>query len=443
MMWFSRTLFFTFATLMRFMKVVSFISVVVFVALSVCVEAQEASYITKDIRFEGIRVTKASWLRTYMNCKEGTPFDVEEYERDLQNIRNLNLFFSVSGEWIVERDSVHIIVRVKEARYVYPYLYIGGFKESFQLALGLSNINWRGKGATLGVWYRYYDRSSLSLFYKQPRMPGSRWGHEEVLGVYGTIEPLYFQDAKGLALYDLYNLASKAYYWMDINTHIEFGGGYFHEKYAAYDRSAKEHLKEPLLRNKFLLQISLTRDSRDYSFEKVTGEMYQASSNYVYTIEEPAFPFYSFQLEWRHYRMLPKMRVNLASRLSVAMGTNRVSPYLPYVIDGFSSVRGVGNRVARGTSLALINVELRRRLAVVPWAILQGVAFGDVAWLRDAGTPLATWFTPSSNYSYAGAGIRVAMQKWYHVVLRVDYSWALHTTRGASGGWVFGVGQFF
>ncbi len=412
-------------------------------ALPVIVAQPKEDYIIRDIRFEGLRQTRETWLRTYVTSKEGEHFSIQTYERDLQNIRNLNLFFSVEGEWIVSEDSVDIIIRIREARYVYPYFYIGGFENSFQLALGLSKINWRGEGATLGAWYRYYDRHSVSIFYEQPRFPGSTRGFNVFLWKYGTIEPLYFDGEKGMTLYDLYNVSAKLHQWQSIDRKISIGLNYFYEKYTGFDDFTKSQLPLPLKRNKALLSLEFVKDKRDFSYEIVKGAYFKILTEYVYTLEEPDYPFYSVQVEWKEYRMIHPGNINIAARLNASIGTNRISPYLPFVVDGYINVRGAGDRIARGTALALFNLELRKRIYTHPLAIFQGVLLTDIAWLRTAGTPIDQWLRPHSNYTYLGAGGRIILQKWYHIVLRLDYSRAVRNSNGATGGWVLGVGQFF
>ncbi len=399
-------------------------------------------YKIDTIVFEGLNVTQEDWLRTFIQCKEGAPFSPEIYERDLQNIRNINLFFSVKGEWRVSGGQVAITIKIREAKYVYPYVYVGGFKEAFQVSLGLSNIHWKGKGGTLGIWYRYYDRHSFSAFYRMPRLTNSSLGYEWAVGKYGTVEPLYFQDQVCLVNYDLFSTSSKLYRWMGLHQRVEAGLGIFHEVYTALDEHPVAILSHPIKKNKGLISLSYILDRRDYSYEMVEGNFLELSSEYVYTLEEPQFPFAAGQVTWKNYKKLGG-KWNSAFRLRLSYGTNRYSPFLPYVIDGFANVRGSGNRIARGTAMALFNFELRRRVYQNRYGIVQLVTFSDLAWLRKAGDSIPSWWSAKSNYSYAGFGGRVLLQRFYHIVLRLDYSRAIHTNGGAKGGLVFGIGQFY
>ena len=50
-----------------------------------------------SISFEGLTVTKESYLRDIISCKENARFDDKLFQDDIFLLRNLNLFFEVEG----------------------------------------------------------------------------------------------------------------------------------------------------------------------------------------------------------------------------------------------------------------------------------------------------------------------------------------------------------
>ena len=152
------------------------------------------------ITFQGLTKTKEEFLLSIIRCEIGMEFDSIVFNNDEQIIKNLNLFFHVEGisEWNQTAEGWDLLFVIQEAKYLYPILTASGFKTQFKLEAGFNQINFRGKGESIGVVYQYYDRHSISGFYNAPRHKNGKTGHDLALTKYSTIEPLYFQDSLGI-----------------------------------------------------------------------------------------------------------------------------------------------------------------------------------------------------------------------------------------------------
>lgn len=94
--------------------------------------------------------------------------------------------------------------------------------------------------------------------------------------------------------------------------------------------------------------------------------------------------FVKFTSDFTSYKNIWK-RGNLAFHHKFGIATNNFSPFSPFVIDGFLNIRGVGNRIERGTAEHIINLEYRHTLFNKKYFTLQGIMFIDYGALRDAG----------------------------------------------------------
>ena len=113
----------------------------------------------------------------------------------------------------------------------------------------------------------------------------------------------------------------------------------------------------------------------------------RAVSIHFFWLEDQEMPdqgFTKVDITYKGYHLINK-KGNLAYHARLGFANNVFSPFSPYVLDGFVNVRGIGNRVARGTAEVCINTEYRQELIEHKWFILQGVGFTDIASLRDAG----------------------------------------------------------
>jgi hypothetical protein len=128
-------------------------------------------------------------------------------------------------------------------------------------------------------------------------------------------------------------------------------------------------------------------------------------------------------------------------RLRLGTATNKVSPFVPFVLDNYITVRGVGNRVSRGTAEATLNLEYRHTLLENSRGALQGVVFTDLSAWRPAGSPYSDMLLKKNNVTFLGLGVRLHLRKLNNFILRLDYGQSV--TNSGRQGFVIGAGQYF
>lgn len=128
-------------------------------------------------------------------------------------------------------------------------------------------------------------------------------------------------------------------------------------------------------------------------------------------------------------------------RLKLGISTNNETPFAPFVADSHVNLRGVGNRIDRGTAQAVLNTEYRHTLYERGEWGAQIVIFSDLGTWRNPGGSLKDLWNPDQFREFVGGGFRLSYQKIYGAVLRIDYGVDLFNR--AQRGFVLGLGQYF
>ena len=128
-------------------------------------------------------------------------------------------------------------------------------------------------------------------------------------------------------------------------------------------------------------------------------------------------------------------------RFRVGLSTNRQTPFAPFVVSSHVNIRGVGNRINRGTGSLVLNVEYRHTIFDKGNFAGQLVGFSDAGTWRSAGGPLSDFVDPDLFRHFVGGGVRVIYKKAHNAMLRADYG--LDIFNAGSRGLVLGLGQYF
>ena len=395
-----------------------------------------------SITFQGLTKTKEAYLINQIYCQVGQEFVPEMLKSDEQIIRNLNLFFSVNSvsEWDAAKSGWDIMFIVQEAKYLYPIFSVSGFKTQFKLQAGFNQINFRGLGENIGLVYQYYDRHSISGFYNVLRHSNGKTGHDIALTKYSTIEPLYFVDTSAQFNFDNYNVSIGGHYWIRKKLRLGLGGMYMYEKYKQLDTTVFDLGMNEFFFHKYQVRSFIEYDAINQDFEFQTGFMNRTYIEMIQTIEDMAPNFVKLTNDIYWYKKIRK-RGNLAFHNRIGISTNNMSPFSPFVLDGFINVRGVGNRVSRGTAELITNLEYRHSIWRHKWFILQAAVFSDLGSLRQPGASFESMFNYRELKLFLGTGLRLHSQLFYKVIFRLDYS--VNPIDPKMRGFTFGVGQFF
>lgn len=127
------------------------------------------------------------------------------------------------------------------------------------------------------------------------------------------------------------------------------------------------------------------------------------------------------------------MRFGIASNID--------TPFAPFSVDNNVNIRGVGNKIDRGTATIVFNTEYRYSFIDKDWFALQGNFFIDSGTWRNPGGDFSDFTEKESIRVYPGIGFRFIHKRIFNAIFRIDYGYGI--TKNASHGIVFGIGQYF
>lgn len=400
-----------------------------------------------SISFSGLTITKEDYLRDIIACKENGNYQKKVFEDDLFLLRNLNLFFEVEGSAeTTDSVSYNLTFRIREASYLYPVFSISGFKNQLKLQAGANHINFLGRAQSFGALYQFYDRHSISIFHTAKRHSNQKTGHEFALAKYSTVEPLYFSDpTNGDTVssfnFDNYSVSAGGHYWLGRYVNAGFGAAYMYEDYHQRDDAFDVFGMKRFNFHKHQLRSHIEANFVENLFERQSGWKARVYGEWIHTYTDGMAPsFLKLQLSGSYYHLVGK-RGNLATSVRFGTSTNTDSPFSPFVLDGFLNVRGIGNRVERGTAEIIVNTEYRHTLWMHKFVTLQSAAFFDYGALRSAGKSFVTFFDDENPNLFLGGGLRFNLNVLYKTSIRVDYS--VNPFDPSMNGFTFGFGQFF
>ena len=423
----------------RFYRILVFCSLYLFLACNL--QAQE-NLILSDLQFVGLKKTKRETLVNILNSKVGQNIRLATIEEDIQAIRNRPGIATVDYALDTLDNKLKIEIHLEERRTLLPLLNFGGIRENIWFGIGAVDHNFRGLGDLLLVLYQNNDqRHSGQVFYRKPRLGTSPWGFSINANKWSTVEPLFFAEGTVSYLYDNLGLGATVIYNLPGKRQIELGATFFNEVYAQAENQILENPPGPdnLSLNKFLTKFIYNRDQLNYSSFHLKGYDLSINLQNVYNFYDQSF-FNSALFQARYFHR-PRPMMNIASRFKFAISTNSASPFAPFVADSHINLRGIGNRIDRGTAQAVINLEWRQTIFEKHSFGSQLVLFSDTGTWRVPGGNLKNLLQRNQLRQFLGIGFRLIYHKVFGATIRVDYGVDIFNLN--QRGWVLGLGQYF
>jgi len=393
-----------------------------------------------EIKLVGLKKTKERVLRQILKSNPGESATTKMIERDLQTLKN----FSSIGDAYYLIDTIdnklNITYDIREINTLIPIVNFGGIKNNIWFQAGFSDINLLGSGNSISASYRNVDkRSSGEVFFRALRVRGSKWGYSISLSKWSSTEPLYFpNDVTVNYDYDNNNLGLTGIHQFSLNRSVEFGGSIFEENFIKQGTSDLPGPQE-LLQQKYLGKIGYQENFVDRLFFSLKGFTWNFLFQKVYTKSEVSV-FNHFVIESKYFAM-PDEEVNFAFRMRFGISTNNNTPFAPFVVDSHINLRGVGNRIDRGTAQAVLNAEYRQTVFHDKNWGGQFIVFSDLGTWRSPGGALEDMFDIENVRHFIGSGIRLIYKPIYGAIIRIDYGFDLY--RLDERGFVIGFGQYF
>lgn len=408
------------------------------------VSSQENNVTLKinKIKFEGLNRTKASYLLPFIKSSPNTEPNDSLLKNDVQQLKNIAGIGHANYRLDTLQEILELVFVVEELQTLLPIVNFGGISNNFWFQLGFADINWTGRGQFLSGHYQYNDnRHSGQIYYRVPYFKNSQWGFSASLSKWASREPLFFPEGTVNYDYDNNSAAFTLIRHFGHQRNFEFGGTYFIEKYSKSDLQFLENPPGPkgLRQPKILSKFEYSENSLDYNFFYLNGRSWRLTLQDVFNTLDNSW-FHSLQFQGRQFFKLNK-KGNLAMRLRLAISTNKDSPFAPFVVDSHVNIRGVGNRIDRGTAQAVFNVEYRHTIMDKDkWAV-QSVVFSDNGTWRNPGGELKNLFDSDQFRQFIGGGFRLIYKKYYGAIFRIDYGVDIFNKK--QRGVVLGLGQYF
>lgn len=387
----------------------------------------------------GLSKMDSSYIHLFTHHEAETDRTHEDIEFDLQRIKNIP---GIGKAEIKYKEGNEPYFDVKEVNTLLPIVNFGGIRDNFWYRLGISDINLLGEGRTFFAHYQSNDaRHSGQLYFKDPYFIGADWGYSVDLNRWASIEPLMFNEGRVNYEFEYIGAAVSIIKNFGIRRSVELGVNYFIEN---YEKSREQDLEVPpgpisLQEPKLLLRTTYQENFVNYDFFILNGISWRLGLQNVYNMKGGDW-FNIIQFQMKSFHEVGNIG-NMALRLRLALSTNNYSPFAPFVADSHVNLRGVGNRIDRGTGQAVLNVEYRHTLfKTYPFGI-QAVVFSDLGSWRNPGGKLSELISKESFRHFVGGGIRIIYQQIFGATFRIDYGIDIFNTQ--QRGFVLGLGQYF
>ena len=394
------------------------------------------------IDFRGGTKTKTSFLKSWIDLKEDDTFSEEQVYIANQRLKNL---YGIGNAYVYLDTLDHLVqvtFEIEEIRTALPIANFGGIKDNLWFQIGFTDINWRGRGQTISAFYQNNDkRHSGNVYYRVPFAKGSSWGYALNASKWSSVEPLFYPSATVNYEYDNNGVSFSGLKHFGLQRVLEIGGTAFKESY----RKSKEQIvletpgPDMLSQWKYLSKIDFSEDFINYNSFYLDGSAWQLTLQQVFNTLDKTY-FHSLLFKGRKY-IQTSSSSNVAMRLIIGLSTNNDTPFAPFVVDSHVNLRGVGNRIERGTAQAVLNIEYRKTISHNNLWATQVVLFSDLGTWRNPGGEISDIFNAEQIRHFLGIGFRLIYKKIYGATLRVDYG--IDVYNAEQKGFVLGLGQYF
>ncbi|MCH2223712.1 MAG: hypothetical protein MK066_03005 [Crocinitomicaceae bacterium] len=392
----------------------------------------------KSIDVVGLKKCKPSYLFKFIECKPGVLLDSLRLNEDLQRLRNLKGVSEASYTVQIVGNEATVEIVCRESITLLPLFGFGVIKGNAWFRTGAFDVNFAGRGIEIKSFYQYNKRHSFSFQARVPYVKEDKWGGLGSFEALKFIEPLRVDTSFIFYNNDNISIEIGGIYHVNENQSFDFSLNYLLEE---YDKKEGEivSLGPVFVRNeqfagKLVHRLKHVNFFEQYfsgwSNEFMIQVGHSLSSNRI---------LYTGSNTTKYYKRLNKM--NLAFRLKLGLSTNSQHYFTPYVLDSYFNIRGVGNRVDRGTGTISLNSEVRQTLLENGFGAIQGVLFTDVGGWRSSNGRLQDLVSLKNAKVYSGLGFRAIYKHAYKTSLRIDYGFNMLNT--SQHGIIVGIGQYF
>ncbi|MCF8255824.1 MAG: hypothetical protein K9J84_14700 [Bacteroidia bacterium] len=390
------------------------------------------------VSFEGLNRTKPEFLIKFIGWEKEVPIDSLSISKAVQQIKNTRFFTEVNAVIKIKNGDTSVIFICVEVPTALPIFELGATEGNQWIRAGIKDENGLGKGIRTILFYQYSERHS---FYLKQTFPFifKNWSLNYLLRKWSTLEPIKIQNNRNIYNYTNQDAEISTKYSLEINRHdIEFGLGYMNELYKLHRGDKQNTLEEMYTSKRLLVKGTHTLNRVNFILFYVEGWANKINTYCTYSpMDKSLIGFVSN--ETSYFRLFP-YKGNLAIRNRIGISTNSNVFLAPFVSDNYFNIRGIGDRIDRGTASVALNIEYRQTLWENKSFGIQAVTFSDAGTWRKTNGNLSDMILTNNMKLFAGVGSRLIYKKVFDFNIRIDYGWGII---GQGSGFVFGLGQYF
>lgn len=410
--------------------------------LFVCSLSFSQNNVVADIKVQGNKRLKTSFVKKIASVKPNMPLDSLRLDEDMETLKRLP---SVSHAYYhlykIDEGSYDIVYNIEESFTLIPSpsIYTTN-NDEFAFRIGLTEFNLLGRNIGLGAFYQHDVYDSYAINFRAPFLFSRRFGLAFNYQDLTTLEPVFFNNDSADYKYNNESVELLGLYKIDFKNRVEVGANYFTENYSYVSGATDPNVPQGLNVRKWLAKFIYEHNNLKYHYQYVSGFRNVFNFQYV-TSTNDMLP--DFHIAWDDLFYFKRIgtKGNWANRMRIGISSNDKTPFAPFSVDNNINIRGVGNTIDRGTGSIVFNTEYRHTLVDKHNIVLQSNVFVDSGTWRLPGGSLSN-FTDSNNIKvYTGLGFRVIHKKIFNAIFRLDYGVGL--TQDATRGIVFGIGQYF
>ena len=403
-----------------------------------------------DLKVQGNKRLKASFVRLISDIGSGTVLDSTAIEQDIIRLKRLpavaHAYYQV---FKADGNQYNVFYYIEENFTLNPQLNVYTTNEDeFAFRAGLYEFNALGRNIAFGGFYQRDIFDSYGANLRAPFLFNNKIGLALNFQDLTTQEPVFLQNGSADYKYNNTSFEVLGLYAFNFHHRIEAGITFFNEDYELLfgeEQAVAEGIPLDFNLDKKLFKVVYEYNDLDYYFQYVSGFQSTLNAQYV-TVnqnQENASTLPDFFIFWNDFLYFLRVgeKGNWASRLRAGLASNEDSPFAPFSVDNNLNVRGVGNTIDRGTGVLLLNTEYRHTLYEKGPFIIQSNGFIDAGSWRNPGGDFSDFGDNQNIRVYPGVGLRFIHKKIFNATFRIDYG--VGVTRDSTNGFVFGFGQYF
>ncbi len=403
----------------------------------------------KELRIEGLKKTKESFIRRLVKTKEDKALDSVKIITDIERLKRLpgiaNAEYSIKTN--PEGQSV-LTYKIEENFTIIPGLRISTANNGeFAFRVSAFEFNLLGRNQLVGAFYQRDVFDSYGAFWEAPYLFTNKLGIGLNYQDLSSLEPVFFD--QGTIKYRFRSQAGevKFLYEYDFKNKIALGARLSKEEYELDETdvilNTTEEVPDFLSTDRFTYFGEYEHVDLNIEYQYVSGFRSLLNVQFVTGNDKEEFlnDFFIARNDFEYFKRVGQ-KGNWANRLRLAYASNNdSSPFAPFAVDNELNIRGAGNTIDRGTAAIVINTEYRHTFYEKGWFVLQGNAFIDAGSWRNPGGDLGELFDGSTIRVNPGVGLRFIHKRIFNAVFRIDYGYGLN--ENGTNGIVFGIGQYF